>query len=163
MCKLDLEKSEKPEIKLPASVGSQKKQGNSKNTSTLVSMIMLKPLTMWITRNQNILKEMGIPDHLNRLLRNLYAGQAATELDLEQLTGSKLGKEHINAVYCHPAYLTYMQNIPYKNARLDDSQAGIKTVRKNINLGYADDGTLMTEIEEELKDFLMRVRVKKLV
>ena len=106
---------------------------------------------------------MGIPDHLNRLLRNLYAGQAATELDLEQLTGSKLGKEHINAVYCHPAYLTYMQNIPYKNARLDDSQAGIKTVRKNINLGYADDGTLMTEIEEELKDFLMRVRVKKLV
>ena len=53
-----------------------------------------------------ILKEMGIPDHLTCLLRNLYAGQEATELDMEQQTGSKLGK----AIYCHPAYLTYMQS-----------------------------------------------------
>ena len=58
-----------------------------------------------------ILKEMGTPDHLTCLLRNLGAGQEATELDMEQLTGSKLGKEYIKAVYCHPAYLTYMQNI----------------------------------------------------
>ena len=53
---------------------------------------------------------MGIPDHLICLLRNLYAGEEATELDMEQQTGSKLGKEHIKAVYCHPAYLTYMQS-----------------------------------------------------
>ena len=53
---------------------------------------------------------MGIPDHLTRLLRNLYAGQEATELDVEQQTGSKLGKEHVKAVYRHPAYLTYMQS-----------------------------------------------------
>ena len=56
-----------------------------------------------------ILKEMGIPDHLTYLLRNLYAGQEATELDIEQQTGSKSGKECVKAVCCHPAYLTYMQ------------------------------------------------------
>ena len=53
---------------------------------------------------------MGIPDHLLCLLRNLYAGQEATELDVEQQTGSKSGKEYVKAVYCHPAYLTYMQS-----------------------------------------------------
>ena len=53
---------------------------------------------------------MGIPDHLTSLLRNLYAGQEATEPDMEQWTGSKLGKEYVKAVYCHPAYLTYMQS-----------------------------------------------------
>ena len=57
-----------------------------------------------------ILQEMGIPDHLTCLLRNLYAGQETTELYMEQQTGSKSGKEYIKAVYCHPAYLTYMQS-----------------------------------------------------
>ena len=52
---------------------------------------------------------MGIPDHLTCLLRNLYAGQEATELNIEQQTGSKQEKEYIKAIYCHPAYLTYMQ------------------------------------------------------
>ena len=56
-----------------------------------------------------ILKEMGIPDHLTCLLRNLYAGQEATELDMKQRTGSKQEKEYAKVVYCHPAYLTYMQ------------------------------------------------------
>ena len=57
-----------------------------------------------------ILKEMGIPAHLTCLLRNLYAGQEETEPDMEQWTSSKLGKEYVKAVYCHPAYLTYMQS-----------------------------------------------------
>ena len=58
-----------------------------------------------------IFKEMGIPDHLTCLLRNLYAGQETTvRTDMEQQTGSKLGKEYVKAVYCHPAYLTYMQS-----------------------------------------------------
>ena len=57
-----------------------------------------------------ILKEIGIPNHLTCLLRNLYASQEATEPDMEQQTGSKLGKEYIKAVYCHPAYLTFMQS-----------------------------------------------------
>ena len=57
-----------------------------------------------------ILKEMGIPDHLTCLLRNLFAGQEATELDMKQQTGSKSGKGYVKAVYCYPAYLTYMQS-----------------------------------------------------
>ena len=56
-----------------------------------------------------ILKELGIPDHLTCILRKLYAGQEVTELDLEQQTGTKSGKEYVKAVYCHLAYLTYMQ------------------------------------------------------
>ena len=78
------------------------------------------------------------------------------ELDMEQQTGSKSGKEYIKAVYCHPAYLTYMQSTSYK---LDEAQAGIKIARRNINnLRYADDITFMEESEEELKNLLMKVK-----
>ena len=114
--KLDLEKAEEAEIKLPTLVGSQKKQRNSRKTSTSASLTMLKPLTVWITTNcRKILKEMGIPDHLTCLLRNLYAGQDTNlELDVEQQTGSKLGKEYIEAIYCHSAYLTSMQSTSYE-------------------------------------------------
>ena len=112
MFKLDLQKAEEPEIKLPASVGSSKKQESSRKTSISALLTMPKPLTMWITTNWKILKEMGIPHHLTCFLRNLYAGQEATELDMEQQTGSKQEKEYvkIKTVYCHPAYLTYMQS-----------------------------------------------------
>ena len=78
MFKLDLEKAEEPEIKLPASVGSSKKQESSRKTSIFALLTMPKPLTVWIITNWKILKEMGIPDHLTCLLRNLYAGQEAT-------------------------------------------------------------------------------------
>ena len=62
-----------------------------------------------------ILQELGVPDHLTCLLRNLYAGQEATlELDMEQQTGSKLRKENVKAVYCHPAYLTFTQSTSYE-------------------------------------------------
>ena len=102
---------------------------------------------------------MGIPDHLTCLLRNQCAGQEAQlEQDMEQQTGSKSGKYYIKAIYCHPAYLTYMQSI-MSNAGLDEAQAGIKISRRNINnLIYADDTTLMAESEEELKNFLMKVK-----
>ena len=76
MFKLNLEKAEEPEIKLPTSVGSLKKQESYRKTSALLSMS--KPLTVWMTTNWKILKEMGIPDHLACLLRNLYAGQEET-------------------------------------------------------------------------------------
>ena len=109
MFKLDLEKAEKPEIKLPTSVGSLKKQESSRKTSTSALLTMPKPLTMWITTNSGKFLEMEIPEHLTCLLRNLYAGQEATvRLDMEQQTGSKSGKEYVKAVYCHPANLTYM-------------------------------------------------------
>ena len=74
MFKLDLEKAEKPQIKLPTSTGSQKKQESSRKTSTSALLTMTEPLTVWITTNWKILKEKGIPDHLTCLLRNLYAG-----------------------------------------------------------------------------------------
>ena len=78
MYKLDLEKAEEPEIKLPTFVLSWRKQGSSKKTSISASLTKLKPLTVWITTNcRKILKEMGIPDNLTCLLRNLYAGQEA--------------------------------------------------------------------------------------
>ena len=78
MFKLFLEKAEESGIKLPTSVGSLKKQESSRKTSTSALLSMPKPLTVWITTNWKILKEMGIPDHLTCLLRNLYAGQEAT-------------------------------------------------------------------------------------
>ena len=82
------------------------------------------------------------------------------ELDMEQQTGSKSGKEYIEALYCHPAYLAYVQSTSImRNAGLEEAQAGIKITERNINnLRYADDTTLMTESEEELKSLLMKVK-----
>ena len=160
MYKLDLEKAEEPEIKLPTSVGSQKKQGNSVKTSTCVSLTMQKPLTMWITTNSGkFIKRWK--HHLTYLLRNLYAGKEATiRKGHEQQTGSKLEIDYVKAVYCHPTYLTYAEYI-MRNVGLNEAQAGIKIARRNINnLRYADDITLMAESEEELKSFLMMVREK---
>ena len=100
MFKLDLVKTEEPEIKLPTSAGSQKNQENSRKTATSTSLTTWKPLTLWITTNcGKFLKK--IPDHLTCLLRNLYAGKEAIEPDMEQLTGSKLGKEYDKSVYYH--------------------------------------------------------------
>ena len=76
--KLVLEKAEEPEINLPTSAGSWKKQESSRKTSISALLTMPQPLTVWITINWKILKEMGIPDHLTCLLRKLYAGQEAT-------------------------------------------------------------------------------------
>ena len=78
MFKLVLEKAEEPEIKLPTFAGSWKNQESLSKTSTSALLTMSKPLTVWTTTNWKILKEMGIPDHLTCLLRNMYAGQEAT-------------------------------------------------------------------------------------
>ena len=111
MFKLVLEKAEEPEIKLPTSSGSWKKQESSRKTSISALLTMPKPLTVWITRNWKILKEMGIPDHLTCLLINLYAGQEATVRTGHGTTDwFQTGKEYVKAVYCHPAYLTSMQS-----------------------------------------------------
>ena len=78
MFELDLEKAEEPEIKLPTSAESSEKQESSSKASTFAFLAMPKPLTVWITTDWKILKEMGIPVHLTWLLRNLFAGQDAT-------------------------------------------------------------------------------------
>ena len=103
---------------------------------------------------------MGIPDHLTCLSRNLYAGQEATVSPGHgKQTGSKLGKEYVTAVYCHPAYLTYNAEYIMRNPGLDEAQAGIKIARRNINnLRYADDTALMAESEEELKSLLIKMK-----
>ena len=115
MFKMVLEKAEEPETKLPTSAGSWKKQESSRKTSISALLTMPKPLAVWITIDWKILKEMGLPNHLTCLLRNLYAGQEATVgLGMEKQTGSKSGKEYVKAVYCHPAYLTSMQNTSWE-------------------------------------------------
>jgi len=98
-----------------------------------------------------ILQEMGIPDHLTCLLRNLYAGQEATVTTGHETTDwFQLGKEYVKVVYCHPAYLTYCR-VHHVNAGLDEAKAGIKIAGRNINnLRYADETTLMAVSREEL-------------
>ena len=108
MFKLVLEKAEEPEINCQHPLDHQKSKRIPEKCLFLL-LTMPKPLTVWITINWKILKEIGIPDHLTCLLRKLYAGQEAT-VRTKQLTGSKLGKEYVKAVYCHTTYLTYMQS-----------------------------------------------------
>ena len=104
--KLVLGKAEEPEIKLPTSAGSLKKQESFRKTSISALLTMPKPLTVWITINRFPEKSIG------RSRSNLTSFQL--EMSMEQQTGSKLGKEYIKAAYCHPAYLTDMQSTSRK-------------------------------------------------
>ena len=121
---------------------------------------MLKPLTVWITTNWKILQEVGMPEHLTCLLRNLYAGQEATvrtghgTTDWFQI-GKRVRQGCILSLCLFNLYAEYIM----QNARLDEAQAGIKIAGRNINnLTYVDDTTLMAESEEELKSLLMKVK-----
>ena len=88
-----------------------RKSKSYRKTSTSALLTIPKPFTVWITTNWKILLEMGIPDHLTCLLRNLYSGQEATVRTRHGTTNwFQIGKEYIKAVYCHPAYLTDMQS-----------------------------------------------------
>ena len=153
MFKLDLEKAEEPEIKMLTSAESPKKQESFRKTSISALLTMPKPLTVWITINWKILKEMGIPDHLTCLLRNLYAGQEATVRTGHGTTDwfqiRKVG--HQGCILSPCLFNLYAEYI-LKNAGLEEAQAGIQSAGRNINnLRYADDTTLMAESEEELK------------
>ena len=107
-----------------------------------------------------ILKEMGLPDHLTCLLINLYAGQAATVKTGHGTTDwFKIGERVHQGYILSPCLFNLYAKYIMQNVELDESQAGIKTARRNINnLRYADDTTLMAESEEELKSFLMKVK-----
>ena len=111
MFKMVLEKAEEPEIKLSISAGSLKKQEGSRKTSISAfdyakAFDCVDHSTLW-----KILKEMGIPDHLTCLLRTLYAGREATVRTGHGTTDwVQKEKEYVKTVYCHPAYLTYMQS-----------------------------------------------------
>ena len=123
-------------------------------------MTTLKPLTVWITKNWKILKEMGIPDHLNFLLTDLYAGQGATVRTGQGTTDwFQIGKGVHQACILSPCLFNFYAEYIMRNAGLDKAQARIKIVGRNINnLRYADDTTLLTESEEELKSLLMKAK-----
>ena len=111
MYKLDLEKAEEPEVKMPTSVGSLKMQESSRNTSTF-ALLTAKAFDC-VDHNKlwKILKEMGIHTTLPASWEIwMQVKKQQLELDMEQQTGSKSGTENIKAVYCHLAYLTYMES-----------------------------------------------------
>ena len=116
MFKLDLETAEEPEIKLPTSVGSLKKQESSRKTSISALLTMPKPLTVWITINCGKFFKRWEYQTAWPASWEIYiqVKEQQLELDMEQQTGSKSGKEYIKAVYCHPAYLTYMQSTSWE-------------------------------------------------
>ena len=116
MFKLVLEKAKEPEIKLPTSTGSLKKQGSSRKTSTSALLTMPKPLTVWITINCGKFWKRWEYQTTWPAFWETYmqVRKQQLELDMEQQTGSKEEKEFIKAVYCHPAYLTYMQSTSWE-------------------------------------------------
>ena len=160
MFKLHLEKTEEPEIKLPTSIVSSKKQESSRKTSISASLTTPKPLTVWITTNWKILKEMEIQDYLTCLLRNLYADQEATVRTGHGTTDwFQTGKGVHQGCILSPCLLNLYAEYIVRNAGLDEAQAGIKIAGRNLsNLRYADDTTLMAESEDELKSLLMKVK-----
>ena len=144
--------------KLPIFIGLWKKQGSSRKSSA--SLTMLKPLTVLITTNWKILKEMGLPDHLTCLLRNLCVSQEATVRTGHGITDwFKIGKGvRQSCILSSWLFIFYAEYI-IRNAGFDSSQAGIKIVRRNINnFRYAHDITVMAESKEELKGLLMKVK-----
>ena len=120
-------KGREPEIKLPTSSGLSKKQESSRKTSTFALLTMPKPLTVWITTNcEKFFKRWEYQTTWSASWEIcMQVRNQQLDLDMEQQTDSKLGKEYIKAVYCYPAYLTYIQN-----AGLDEVQAGIKIGRE---------------------------------
>ena len=151
MFKLDWEKAEEPEIKLPTSSGSLKRKESSRKTSISALLTMPKPLTVWITIDCGKFLELVIADHLTCLLRNLYAGQEATvRMGHGTTDWFQIMKGWCQGCILSPCLFNiYPENI-MRNSRLDEAQAGIKISGRNINnLRYADDTTLMAESEEE--------------
>ena len=147
-------------MNLGSLAGSLKKQESSRRTSISALLTMPKPLTVDHNKLWKILKEMGIPDHLTCLLRNLYAGQEATVRTGHGTTeGFKIGKGVRQGCILSPCLFNLYAEYIMRNAGLEEAQAGIKIAGRNIsNLRYADGTTLMAESEEELKSLLMKVK-----
>ena len=141
MFKLDLEKAEEPEIKLPTSVGWYKKQGNFRKTSTSASLTTLKPLTVRITTHYGTFLKRW--EYQTTLLVPweicIHDKKQQIELDMEQQTGSKLGREYIKDVYCHPACWTYIQStswemLGYMNHKLESRLPGEKSITSDMQM-----------------------------
>ena len=129
MFKLVLEKAEEREIKLPTSA-----EESSRKTSISALLTMPKPLTVWITINWKILKEMGIPDHLTCLLKNLYAGQEATVRTGHGTTDwFQIGQGVHQGCILSPCLFNLTAKYILRNAGLEEAQTGIKIARRNTN------------------------------
>ena len=151
--KLGLEKAEVPEINFPTSTGSSKMQENSRKKNIYFCFIDYTTSFNWVDHNKlwKALQEVGIPDHLTCLLRNLYAGQQAIvrtvhwTIDWFQIGKGCTSRLYIFILLCnlHAEYIT-------QNYGLDEAQAGIRIAGRNINnLRYADDTILMAESKED--------------
>ena len=160
MFKLVLEKAEEPDIKLPTSDGSLKKQESSRINIYFCFIDYAKAFDC-VDHNKlwKILKEMGTPDHLTYLLRNLYAGQEATVRTGHGTTDwFQIGKGVRQGCILSPCLFNLYAEYIMRHAGLEEAQAGIKIARRNINnLRYADDTTLMAENEEQ-KNLLMKLK-----
>ena len=164
MFKPDLEKAEEPEIKLPTSIGSSKKAREFQKNIYFFFIDYAKAFDC-VDHNKlwKILKEMGIPDHLTCLLRNLYAGQEATFRTGHGKTDwFQIWKGVCQGCILSPCLFNLYAEYITRNGGLDEAQAGIKIAGRNINnLRYADDTTFMAESKEELKSLLMKVKVER--
>ena len=132
---LVLEKAEEPEIKLPTSAGSSKKQESSRKTSISALLTMPKPLTVWITIHcGKFWKRWEIPEHLTCLLRNLYAGQEGSVRTGHGTTDwFQIGKGVRQGCILSPCLFNFYAEHIMRNAGLEEAQAGIKIARRNIN------------------------------
>ena len=161
MFKMVLEKAEEPEIKLPTSAGSSKK-ARELQKNIYVCFIDYAKAFDCVDHNQlwKILKDMGIPDYLTCLLRNLSAGQEATVRTGHGTTDwFQIGKGVCQGCIPSPCLFNLHAEYIMRNAGLEEAQAGIKIAGRNINiLRYANDTTLMAEREEKLKSILMKVK-----
>ena len=160
MFKLVLEKVEEPEIKLPTSAGSSKKQRVPENTYFCFIDYAKAFDCVGHSKLWKILKEMGIPDHLICLLRNVYGDKEATVRTGHGTTDwFQIGKGVRQGCKLSPCLFNLYAEYIMRKAGLEEAQAGIKIARRNINnLRYADDATLMAESKEELKSLLMKVK-----
>ena len=136
MFKLDLEKAEEPEIKLPTSTGSSKKQESSRKTSISALLTMPKPLTVWTTTNcGKFFKRWEYQTTWPASWEIcMQIRKQQLELDMEQQTGSKSRKEYIKAVYCHPAYLTYMRNAKLEEHKLESRLLGETSITSDMQM-----------------------------
>ena len=160
MFSLVLEQAEEPKIKLPTSAGSTKKREFQKNiyfcfTDYAKAFVYVDHNKLW-----KIFQEMGIPDHVICLLRNLYVGQEATVRTGHGPTDwFQIGKGVRQDCILSPCLFNFYAEYIMRNAGLDEARAGIEIAGSNINnLWYADDITLMAESEEELKNLLTKVK-----
>ena len=148
MFKLDLEKAEEPEIKLPISVGSSKKQ-ESFRKSSISALLTMPNVFDCVDHNKlwKLLRETGIPDHLTCLLSNLYAGEETTVRTGHGTTGwFQIGKGVRQDCILSPCLFNLYAEYIMRNAGLEEAQAGIRIAGININnLRYADDTTLIAE------------------